>query len=130
MVNSALSRTAWNFSAAALAFLLFAMNVAVPLHQATHGAALAASGHMECGGREFLLQTHEGHGDHRHGDEACVICQGANRIVGILPATPSNAPELTGPTGALGSPGTLHGVPAGHEFQRGPPREDFPVTGA
>ncbi len=130
MVNSAIRSTGWNLSAAALALLLFAVNLAVPLHQATHGAALSAHGHFECGGRGFLIQTPEGHGDHRHGDEACAICQGATRIVGILPAIPSNAPELTGPTGAIGSPGTLHGVPAGHDFQRGPPQEDFPVTGA
>ena len=130
MVNSALSRTRWNFSAAALAFLLFAVNLAVPLHQATHSVALAKHGHLDCGGREFLLGTPEGHGDHRHGDEACVICQGATRIVGILPAIPSDAPELAEPIGVLGSPGTLHPVSTGHDFQRGPPQEDFPVTGA
>lgn len=130
MVNSAFSRTEWNFSAAALAVLLFAMNLAVPLHQATHNVALVAHGHLDCGGRATFLTPHEGHGDHRHGEDACLICQGATRIVGILPAISSRAPELTGPTGVPGSPGTLHGVPAGHEFQRGPPQEDFPVTGA
>ena len=113
----------------ALAFLLFVVSLAVPLHLASHGATLSAHGHHECAG-QGSLQSDTGHGEHRQGDEACALCQGLTRIVGILPAIPSDAWGLAKPTGAPGNPGTLHAVPAGHDFQRGPPQEELPVAQA
>jgi hypothetical protein len=130
VVNSAPSRTGWNFSAAALAFLLFAVNLAVPLHQVAHGAALADHGHLKFGNEELRLHSADRHGEHPQRDEACAVCQGLTRIVGILPALPFGALELIEPTDALGRPGTFHPVSAGHDFQRGPPQEDCPLIRA